>query len=97
MIPGAIGIVSNLISAFAITKTKYKTPVLFIVSLFPLAAAVALYELPRGNAYKHELLAVYFILTVYQCITPIIFSWTFANTAGHTSEYTFVVPFWAGH
>ncbi|ORY33755.1 allantoate permease [Naematelia encephala] len=88
MIPGAISIVSNIGTAFLIMKFKRKSPILFIVSLFPLAAAVALYKLPRGNEHRHSLLAVFFILQVYQCITPIIFSWTFSNTAGHTKKTT---------
>lgn len=56
--------------------------------LFPLAGAASLYALPRGPEHKSELLAVYFILQVFQCITPIIFSWAFANTAGHTKKTT---------
>jgi len=31
--------------------------------------------MPRGNEYKQSLLAVYFILQVYQSITPVVFSW----------------------
>ena len=88
MIPGAIGIVTLMITAFVITKTKLKSPVLFVVSLFPLAAAIALDLLPRGAAHKHKLLTVYFILQVFQCITPILFTWIFANTAGHTKKTT---------
>ena len=90
MIPGAIGIVSNLLTAFVVQKTKRKSPVLFVASLFPLAAAAALYKMPRtGTAENNrQLLAVYFILQVYQCITPIIFTWAFANTAGHTKKTT---------
>jgi hypothetical protein len=119
MIPGAIGIVSNILwagvfvcsrgpadwssSALLVQYTKRKSPVLLGVTVFPLAAAAALYALPRGPQYKSELLAVYFILQVFQCITAIIFSWTwvipaqsdsatnwlsFANTAGHTKKTT---------
>lgn len=75
MIPGAIGIVSNLLSAVIVQHTKYKAPTLFVASLFPLAGAAALYVLPRGNEHRQSLLATYFILNVYQCISPIIFSW----------------------
>lgn len=56
--------------------------------MFPLAGAAALHALPRGPEYKSKLLAVYFILQVFQCITPIVFSWAFANTAGHTKKTT---------
>nr|XP_019050758.1 hypothetical protein I302_01200 [Kwoniella bestiolae CBS 10118]OCF29688.1 hypothetical protein I302_01200 [Kwoniella bestiolae CBS 10118] len=88
MIPGAIGIVSNILSALAVTYTKRKFPVLLVASAFPLAAAAALYTLPRGAEHKSQLLGVYFILQVYQCISPIFFSWQFANTAGHTKKTT---------
>ncbi|WWC96612.1 hypothetical protein V866_003482 [Kwoniella sp. B9012] len=88
MIPGAIGIVSNILSALAVTYTKRKFPVLLVASAFPLAAAAALFALPRGAEHKSKLLGVYFILQVYQCISPIFFSWQFANTAGHTKKTT---------
>jgi hypothetical protein len=42
--------------------------------MFPVAAAAALYTLPReGN--NQELMAVYFILQCFQPLTPILFSW----------------------
>ncbi|WWC88220.1 uncharacterized protein L201_003125 [Kwoniella dendrophila CBS 6074] len=88
MIPGAIGIASNILSALAVVYLKRKLPVLLVASAFPLAAAAALYTLPRGTQHKSQLLGVYFILQVYQCISPLIFSWQFANTAGHTKKTT---------
>jgi hypothetical protein len=75
-------------SATAVVYSKRKTPVLLVALLFPLAGAASLYALPRGPEHKSELLAVYFILQVFQCITPLIFSWAFANTAGHTKKTT---------
>lgn len=68
MIPGGISIVSNLLAAFIIMKIKYKSPVLFVVSLFPLAGAAGLWALPHDPSHKSSLLAVYFILNVYQAI-----------------------------
>ncbi|ORY27751.1 major facilitator superfamily domain-containing protein [Naematelia encephala] len=88
MIPGGIGIAVNILSALAMQYSKLKSPTLLIAAAFPLAAAAALYALPRGIQYKHELLAVFFLLQVYQCITAIVFSWCFANTAGHTKKTT---------
>lgn len=76
MIPGAIGIVSNIIAAYLVTITKRKMPVLLGVTIFPLAGAAALYALPRGTEWNRKLLAVYFILQIFQPITPIVFSWT---------------------
>jgi hypothetical protein len=88
MIPGGISIVTNIFAAYIVTITKRKMPVLLGVTCFPLAAAAALYALPRGDEYKSQLLAVYFILQVFQPVTPVLFSWTFANTAGHTKKTT---------
>jgi len=88
MIPGGISIVCNIISATIIMKTKRKAPVALVAALFPLAGAAALFALPHTPiaAVKSKLLAVFYLLQVYQCITPIIFSWAFANTAGHTKK-----------
>jgi len=86
MIPGAIGIVANIITAYLVTITSRKSPVLIGVCVFPVAAAAAMYAMPRGVEYRQSLLAVYFILQVYQSITPVVFSWAFANTAGHTKK-----------
>lgn len=74
-----------------------------------MAAAAALYTLPRADN-NQELLAVYFILQIFQPLTlaqlslflsvstdsliinrPIVFSWAFANTAGHTKKTTTTV------
>jgi predicted MFS family arabinose efflux permease len=86
MIPGAIAIVANIIAAFAVQTSKRKSPILLIILVFPVAAAAALYALPRGPEWTQRLLAVYFILQIFQPITPIIFSWAIANTAGHTKK-----------
>ena len=91
MIPGAIGIVANLLAAFVAIKLKRKGPVILGLLCFPVAAAAALYALPRNSAdldLNRRLLAVYFILQIFQPLTPLIFSWTFANTAGHTKKTT---------
>ncbi|KAK8866061.1 hypothetical protein IAR55_001212 [Kwoniella newhampshirensis] len=88
MIPGAITIVSNVLSAYAVMHFQRKSIILFVVSLFPLGGAAALYALPHTTENKHKLLAVYFILQVYNCVTGLIFSWQAANTAGHTKKTT---------
>lgn len=91
MIPGPIGIVANLIAAYFAQKYKRKAPVILGVLLVPVAAAAALYAMPReeGNIeLNRQLLAIYFILQIFQPLTPVVFSWTFANTAGHTKKTT---------
>ena len=67
---------------------KKKSPVLLGVTAIPLACAAALYALPRGTQYTSPLLGVYFLLQTFAPITAIIFSWAFANTAGHTKKTT---------
>jgi cytochrome bd-type quinol oxidase subunit 1 len=74
MIPGAIGIIANLIAAYFVQQYKRKAPVLLAVLIFPVAAAAALYTLPRADN-NQELMAVYFILQIFQPLTPILFSW----------------------
>jgi predicted MFS family arabinose efflux permease len=88
MIPGAIGIVANIIAAYAVQNTKRKSPIILGILVFPIAGAAGLYAIPREARYNNALLAVYFILQIFQPITPVIFSWTFANTAGHTKKTT---------
>jgi len=69
------GTLADISAAYFAQRFKKKAPVLLVVLLFPVAAAAALYSLPReGN--NQELLAVYFILQVFQPITPLLFSWT---------------------
>lgn len=75
-------------AAYFVQHTKRKSPILLGIICFPVAAAAALYALPRGDEYRRQLLAVYFILQIFQPLTPIIFSWAFANTAGHTKKTT---------
>jgi MFS family permease len=76
MIPGPIQIAANLITAYVVQKTKYKAPVLLVVTLFPLAAAAALFAMPRGAQYTNKLLGVYYVLQIFAPITSLIFTWT---------------------
>jgi hypothetical protein len=91
MIPGAIGIAANIMcvgtpsvvgvqlmfsAAYCAQRFKVKGPVILGILIFPVAAAAALFALPRGPAYTNRLLAVYFILQIFQPLTPLIFSWT---------------------
>jgi hypothetical protein len=53
--------------------------VLLVILIFPIAAAATLYAMPRDPddfELNRQLLAVYFILQIFQPITPILFSWT---------------------
>lgn len=57
-------IVSSILAAYAVQVTKRKGPVLFGLTLFPLAGAGALYALPRGAEHKHQLLGAYYVLSI---------------------------------
>ena len=61
-------------AAYFVQQYKRKAPVLLVILCFPVAAAAALYALPRDN--NQALMAVYFILQIFQPLTPIVFSWT---------------------
>ena len=61
-------------AAYFVQQYKRKAPVLLVILMFPVAAAAALYALPRDN--NQALMAVYFILQIFQPLTPIVFSWT---------------------
>lgn len=45
------------------------------ILIFPVAAAASLYTIPRSDDNNQALLAVYFILQIFQPLTPICFSW----------------------
>lgn len=66
------------------------------VLVFPVAAAAALYSVEPTDENTQAQLAIYFILQVFQPLTPIIFSWTFANTAGHTKKTTTTAMLFVG-
>ena len=45
-----------------------------------------LLALPRGASHKGPLLVAYYLISVYPGITPLIYSWSAANTAGETKK-----------
>lgn len=68
------------------TKTGKKSPVLVALCLPAVAGCVMLLHLPRGAAHRGPLLAAYYLISVYPGITPLIYSWSAANTAGETKK-----------
>lgn len=75
-------------AAYAAQYFRKESPVIAGVLIFPVAAAAALWILPKTKDYASSNLAVYFILQGFQPLTPLVFTWTFANTAGHTKKTT---------
>ncbi|KAL2431503.1 putative transporter [Exophiala dermatitidis] len=83
---GAVQLISTMGGAWAATKLKMKSPVLAFLSLPPIAGCVTLLYLPRDASARAPLLIAYYIISVYPGITPLIYSWSAANTAGETKK-----------
>ncbi|KAH7338323.1 MFS general substrate transporter [Rhizoctonia solani] len=83
---GALQVIITLGSAAIATKLKLKWPVLFLLTLPPIAGAAALYELGREPELRNTLLGCYYVLTFYTGIQPMLYSWASQNTAGHTKK-----------
>ncbi|KAJ6494935.1 MFS general substrate transporter [Mycena vulgaris] len=83
---GAVQIVATLGGGFLATRCKLKAPVLVLLTLPPIAGAAALLKLPRGAAHKSSLLGAYYIVSFYPAISPLIYTWSSQNTAGHTKK-----------
>ncbi|KAJ6498839.1 MFS general substrate transporter [Mycena sanguinolenta] len=83
---GAIQILATLSGGYAATRFKLKYPVLIALTLPPIAGAAALLHIPRGTAHKGALLGAYYIISFYPGISPLIYTWSSQNTAGHTKK-----------
>ncbi|KAJ7162030.1 MFS general substrate transporter [Mycena filopes] len=83
---GAIQILATLGGGWAATRWKLKAPVLVALALPPIAGAAALLHIPRGAAHKGALLGAYYIISFYPGISPLIYTWSSQNTAGHTKK-----------
>ena len=83
---GAVQLVATMGGAFVATKIKRKSPVLAALSVPPIIGCVMLLALPRGPSHRGPLLVAYYLISVYPGITPLIYSWSAANTAGETKK-----------
>ncbi|KAL4910495.1 hypothetical protein BDW74DRAFT_171960 [Aspergillus multicolor] len=83
---GAIQLIATLGGAWLATRYKTKGGVVALLCLPAIAGCVMLLEIPRGDSHKGPLLAGYYIISVYPGITPMIYSWAAANTAGETKK-----------
>ncbi|RMZ77795.1 hypothetical protein DV737_g4219, partial [Chaetothyriales sp. CBS 132003] len=83
---GAVQLVATLGGAYVATKIHLKSVVLAALSLPPIAGCVMLLVLPRGPSHRGPLLAAFYLISVYPGITPLIYSWSAANTAGETKK-----------
>lgn len=83
---GAVQLVATMGGAWLATAMRKKSPVLALLCLPPIAGCVMLLYLPRGASHRGPLLAAYYLISVYPGITPLIYSWSAANTAGETKK-----------
>ncbi|OJJ36668.1 hypothetical protein ASPWEDRAFT_38276 [Aspergillus wentii DTO 134E9] len=83
---GAVQLVATMGGAWLATALKMKGPVLALLCLPAIAGCVMLLQIPHDDAHKGPLLAGYYIISVYPGITPLIYSWSAANTAGETKK-----------
>ncbi|KAJ6074931.1 uncharacterized protein N7446_002708 [Penicillium canescens] len=83
---GAVQLVATMGSAWLATFWKMKGPVVALLCLPPIAGCVMLLQITHDAAHKGPLLAGYYIISVYPAITPLIYSWSAANTAGETKK-----------
>ncbi|CAE6464839.1 unnamed protein product [Rhizoctonia solani] len=83
---GAFQVIITLGSAAIATKIKLKWPVIFFLTLPPIAGASALYILGREPELRDKLLGCYYVLSFFTGIQPMLYSWASQNTAGHTKK-----------
>ncbi|KAI0033575.1 major facilitator superfamily domain-containing protein [Vararia minispora EC-137] len=82
----AIQVVVTLSSAWISTRIKLKWPVVFFLTLPPIAGAIALLKLGRTADLRNRLLGCYYVISFYTGIQPMLYTWASQNTAGHTKK-----------
>ncbi|RHZ61917.1 MFS transporter [Aspergillus thermomutatus] len=83
---GAVQLVATMGGAWLATFIKMKGPVVILLCLPAIAGCVMLLQITHDAANRGSLLAGYYILSVYPGITPMVYSWSAANTAGETKK-----------
>ncbi|EPQ51784.1 allantoate permease, partial [Gloeophyllum trabeum ATCC 11539] len=83
---GIFQVIITLLSALISQRIKLKWPVIFFLSLPPIAGAAALRVLGRGTELKNTLLGCYYVLSFSTGLQPMLYTWASQNTAGHTKK-----------
>ncbi|KAJ5724076.1 hypothetical protein N7488_002111 [Penicillium malachiteum] len=83
---GAIQLIATMGGAWLATTWQKKGPVLALLCLPPIAGSVMILKITHTVSHKVPLLIGYYIISVYPGITPLIYSWSAANTAGETKK-----------
>ncbi|KAF8869062.1 major facilitator superfamily domain-containing protein [Infundibulicybe gibba] len=82
----AFQVLITLFSAYLSTRLKLKWPVIFGLTIPPIAGSVALLCMGRGPGTRNSLLVCYYVLSFFTGIQPMLYSWSAQNTAGHTKK-----------
>ncbi|KAH8697104.1 major facilitator superfamily domain-containing protein [Talaromyces proteolyticus] len=83
---GAVQLIATMGGAYVAMVWKLKSPVLMFLSIPPIIGCVMLLVLPHDASHRGPLLVGYYLISVYPGITPLIYSWQAANTAGETKK-----------
>ncbi|KAK1223989.1 hypothetical protein PQX77_013125 [Marasmius sp. AFHP31] len=83
---GFFQVVVTLLSALISTKVKLKWPIIFALTIPPVAGVTTLLKLGRDPEDRGALLSCYYVLSVFTGIQPMLYSWSAQNTAGHTKK-----------
>ncbi|TXT08534.1 uncharacterized protein COLE_05458 [Cutaneotrichosporon oleaginosum] len=81
---GCIGIAGLLTSIYITNRIKMRWPVLAVVTLFPIAGAIALTQVERSK--PGGLMAAYYVAYVFSVIQPLLVSWCNLNASGTTKR-----------
>ncbi|KAK6213140.1 Major facilitator superfamily transporter [Colletotrichum higginsianum IMI 349063] len=82
---GFVQLVSTVGGSWIATKIHKKGPVIAGLCIPPIAGCVMLMVLPTAGQQAARLTG-YYLISVYPGITPLIYSWSAANTAGDTKR-----------
>lgn len=85
---GAFQIVAILLPAWLATKLRHKSLVVVLLTFPAIAGALLLVWTHRDSQHRGGLLFGYYMISFYVGITPLVYSWALANTAGDTKTKT---------
>ncbi|KAG6916243.1 hypothetical protein DXG01_007740 [Tephrocybe rancida] len=83
---GALQVIVTIGAALVSMKIKLKWPVIFVLSLPPIAGASALMVLGRSPDLRNTLLGCYYVLSFFTGLQPMLYTWSAQNTAGNTKR-----------
>ncbi|WYZ43126.1 hypothetical protein EsH8_VI_000825 [Colletotrichum jinshuiense] len=83
---GFVQLVSTVGGSWIATKIHKKGPVIAGLCVPPIVGCVMLMVLPNTAGRRAARLGGYYLISVYPGITPLIYSWSAANTAGDTKR-----------